>query len=343
MEARKGNKFTACGGCAAKIPQGLLRSLLSDIQTVADQRLLVGFDTSDDGAVYQLSDDLAVIHTTDFFPPMVEDPYLFGKIAAANALSDVYAMGGRAATALNILAFPTSEDLAMLAEILRGGAEKVQEAGAVLCGGHSIVDPVPKYGLSVTGTVHPARVWRNNTCKIGDKIILTKPLGVGIVAAAYQLGQASKESFARAVEGMQTLNVYAAEAARPFRVHACTDVTGFGFLGHLNEMVTGAYSIRVSADSVPYIPEAKKLAAAFLVTGGGLQNRKFLSDTVELRGVEPAIEEILFDPQTSGGLLLSVHPADTAPLLAALDGLDLPGAIVGEVVARETQNVVVEK
>ena len=342
MDTHKLNKLTACGGCAAKLPPGLLQDLLRTIPPSADERLLVGFDTSDDAAVYRLRDDLALIHTTDFFPPMVEDPYLFGKIAAANALSDIWAMGGAVTTALNIVAFPEDADPAILAEILRGGAEKVREGGGVLCGGHSIAGPVPNYGLAVTGVAHPGRILRNNTCQIGDKIILTKPLGVGIVTTAYKVGEATEASYQRAVESMQTLNKYAMEAARPFRLHACTDVTGFGFLGHLNEMVTPAYTIRVTAGALPYIPEARHLAEAFLVTGGGLKNRKFLADKVELIGLDTATEEILFDPQTSGGLLLSVHPDDASAVMDALAGTALPAALVGEVVPREARNVIVE-
>lgn len=335
------SKFTTCGGCAAKLSPGALRDVVAQIPPPSDARLLVGFETSDDAAVYQLRDDLAVIHTTDFFPPMVDDPYLFGKIAAANALSDVYAMGGTVTTALNLVAFPEGEDLAILAEILRGGAEKVQEAGGVLCGGHTISDKVPKYGLSVTGTVHPAQILRNNTCQIGDKIILTKPLGVGMVTAAYRHGQVSEAGYQAAITSMETLNKYAMEAARPFRVNACTDVTGFGFLGHLNEMVTPAYSIRVEAGEVPYISESYRLAEEFMVTAGGMRNRKFLADKVFLQGVPTAMEEILFDPQTSGGLILSVPTEDVAGVMEALSALPLQSAIVGEVVPRGDGNVLV--
>ena len=253
MERQELFKFAVCGGCAAKLSRGALGDVLGQIPPASDACLLVGFETSDDAAVYRLRDDLALIHTTDFFPPMVENPYLFGKIAAANALSDVYAMGGAVVTALNIVAFPEEENLAILGEILRGGAEKVQEAGGVLCGGHTISDKVPKYGLSVTGIVHPDRILRNNTCQIGDKVILTKPLGVGMITTAYKHGQVSEASYLEAVTSMETLNKYTMEAARPFPVNACTDVTGFGFLGHLNEMVTPVYSIRVEAGKVPHI------------------------------------------------------------------------------------------
>jgi len=341
MDTRKLNKFTSCGGCVAKLPQGMLKEVVSRIPTFTDPNLLVGFDTSDDGAVYKLSGDLAIICTLDFFPPMVSDPYLFGKIAAANALSDIYAMGGEVKTALNIVCFPEEEDPAILGEILRGGAEKVLEAGGVLCGGHSISGKEPKYGLSVTGIVHPDKIMRNNTCKIGDNIILTKPLGVGMITASYRAGAASEESYLAAVNSMQTLNKYAAEIARSYRIHACTDVTGFGFLGHLNEMVTPEYSIHVNAANVLYIKEAAKLAEEYLMTGGGVKNRKFLRDKVSLQGLSMPMEEILFDPQTSGGLLISVHQDDTEALLAELKRLEQPCCLVGKVIPREEHNVIV--
>ncbi|CQR71146.1 Selenide, water dikinase [Sporomusa ovata DSM 2662] len=342
MDTRKLNKFTACGGCIAKLPQGLLKDAVANIPAFNDPDLLVGFDTSDDGAVYRLQDDLAVIQTLDFFPPMVNDPYLFGKIAAANALSDIYAMGGQVKTALNIVCFPENEDPAILGEILRGGAEKVKEAGGVLCGGHSINDKEPKYGLSVTGVVHPDRIMHNNRCQLGDRILLTKPLGVGMVTSSYKAGAASRESYEQAVDGMQTLNKYAFDIAARYRIHSCTDVTGFGFLGHLNEMVTSNYSIRVDSRQVLYIPEAWRLAEEFLITGGGQKNRSFLQAKVGFYNVPPAMEEILFDPQTSGGLLISVAADDAAALLEELNTLTLASCMVGEVVERADHNIVVD-
>lgn len=341
MDMRKLNKFTSCGGCIAKLPQGMLKEVVSSIPRFDDPNLLVGFDTSDDGAVYRLSSDIAIINTLDFFPPMVNDPYLFGKIAATNALSDIYAMGGEVISALNIVCFPEEEDPAILGEILRGGAQKVKEAGGVLCGGHSINDKEPKYGLSVTGVVHPDKIMRNNTCEIGDFIILTKPLGVGMVTTSYKVGQASEESYNQAVNSMQTLNKCAFEIAKNYRIHSCTDVTGFGFLGHLNEMVTDEYSVHVKADNVLYIKEAYRLAEEFLITGGGTKNRKFLHGKVNLVGLSMPMEEILFDPQTSGGLLISVHKADAEPLLSELGKLDLPCCMVGEVVPRGDYNITV--
>ena len=341
MDIRKLNKFTSCGGCIAKLPQGMLREAVSNIPKFDDPNLLVGFDTSDDGAVYKLSDDIAIINTLDFFPPMVNDPYLFGKIAAANALSDIYAMGGSVVSALNIVCFPEEEDPAILGDILRGGAEKVLEAGGVLCGGHSINDAEPKYGLSVTGVVHPDKIMYNNHCEIGDRIILTKPLGVGMVTTSYKAGEASEESYLQAVASMEKLNKYAFEIAKKYRIHSCTDVTGFGFLGHLNEMVTPAYSIHVDAGKVRYIAEAARLAEEFLITGGGTKNRNFLKDKVSLQGLSMPTEEILFDPQTSGGLLISVHPDDADALLAELAGQEPPCCMVGEVVPRAEYNVIV--
>lgn len=299
----------------------------------------MGFDTSDDASVYKLTDELAIVSTLDFFPPMVDDPYLFGQIAAANALSDVYAMGARVVSALNIVCFPEEEDPAILGEILRGGADKVKEAGAVLTGGHTIDDKLPKYGLAVTGLVHPDKIMRNNTCHVGDKIILTKPLGVGMITTCFKAGQASRESLDAAIESMKTLNKFAFEEASKYRIHSCTDVTGFGFLGHLNEMVNDSYSMKVDAGSVPYIPEAYRLAEEYLMTAGGLKNRKFLSGKTRFSNIPMPIEEILLDPQTSGGLLISVHPEDAQALLDELGGVC---AIVAEVTRRGSCNIIIE-
>jgi len=319
----------------------MLQDVISKIPKNTDPNLLVGFETYDDGSVYKLSDEIAIINTLDFFPPMVDDPYLFGKIAAANALSDVYAMGGTVKTALNIVCFPAEEDPLILGEILRGGAEKVREAGGVLCGGHSIDDDGPKYGLSVTGILHPDKIMYNNRCHIGDKIILTKPLGVGMITTSYKAGVASEESYLEAVKSMERLNKYAFEAAANFKIHSCTDVTGFGFLGHLNEMITPDYSIQVCSENVPYISEAKNLAEQYLITGGGIRNRLHLQDLVDFRNISMPIEEILLDPQTSGGLLISVHKEDAGSLLQALKIQDPKCSIVGEVIPRAEKNIIV--
>ena len=248
------NEFCKGGGCTAKLGPGILDKVLKMIPKKADPKLLVGFDHSDDAAVYQLTDELAVVQTLDFFPPMVEDPYLFGKIAATNALSDIYAMGGEVKTALNIVCFPESMDANILGQILLGGNEKVTEAGGVLAGGHSINDVDVKYGLSVMGTIHPKRILENNHCKEGDLLLLTKPLGVGIVMTASRMKAVSEEAFDQAVESMTTLNKYAAEIFKKYGIHACTDITGFGLLVHLGEMLGENFSAEVWTSQIPYIP-----------------------------------------------------------------------------------------
>lgn len=336
-------KFTCGGGCTAKLGPGMLKSVLDKIPNKFDENLLIGFDSSDDGAVYKLTDDIAIIQTLDFFTPIVEDPYTFGKIAAANALSDVYAMGGEVKVALNIVGFPEKMDADILGEILRGGAEKVHEAGGVVSGGHSINDPEPKYGLSVTGVVHPSKILPNNNCKIGDKLILTKPLGVGIITTAHRVGEASEEAYNKAINSMETLNKYAADKMKKYKVNACTDVTGFGFLGHLNEMIKDEYSIKVNGNTIPYIKEAYDYAKEFLITAGGQRNRRHLKDKVLFKDIEFALAEILFDPQTSGGLLISLSSDEADDLLRELQEFDLKSEIVGEVIEKQEFNIIIEK
>ena len=240
--------FCTGGGCTAKLGAGVLSRILEKLpRGEQDPNLLVGYDSKDDAAVYRITDDLALVQTVDFFPPMVDDPYTFGQIAAANALSDVYAMGGEVKTALNLVCFPESMDLNVLGEILRGGAEKVAEAGGILAGGHSIADTGVKYGLSVTGLVDPHRLTANDTGRPGDQLILTKALGVGLICTANRVGEAAPEQMEAAIRSMTTLNKTAAEIARKYEVHAATDVTGFSFLGHLHEMMGGRLSCVVDA------------------------------------------------------------------------------------------------
>ena len=336
------SEFSCGGGCSAKLAPGFLQKVLKNIPNRFDKNLLIGFDSCDDAAVYKLTDDIAIIQTLDFFTPIVEDPYTFGKIAAANALSDVYAMGGEVKTALNIVCFPEKLEGEILAEILRGGAEKVQEAGGIVCGGHSINDAQPKYGLSVTGIIDPKKILPNNNCKIGDKIILTKPLGVGIVTTANKVGEASEVAYKKAIKSMETLNKYAAERAHKYKVNACTDVTGFGFLGHLNEMTSDAYTIRINANNIPYIEEAYDYAKEFFITAAGQKNRNHLKGKIELEDIEFAMQEILFDPQTSGGLLISVDNCHAQALIKDLNELEIKSKTVGEVVERRDVNIVVE-
>jgi selenide,water dikinase len=341
MNSDNSKKFSCGGGCSAKLGPDFLKSVLEKIPKKFDENLLIGFDSSDDGAVYKLTDDIAIIQTLDFFTPIVEDPYTFGKIAATNALSDIYAMGGEVKTALNIVCFPEKLDAEILGEILRGGAEKVQEAGGTVCGGHSVNDLEPKYGLSVTGIIHPKKILANNNCKIGDRLILTKPLGIGIITTANRVGEASEAAYKKAIKSMETLNKYAAEKMKKYQVNACTDVTGFGFLGHLNEMTKEDYTIKIDVNKVPYIEEAYEYAKEFLLTGAAQKNRKHLQGKVKLDNIEFAMEEILFDPQTSGGLLISVDEKDAENLLKELNELDIESQIVGEVVEREDFGIVV--
>jgi len=343
MENEKEIIFCQSGGCSAKLGAGLLQHVLQQLPRQEDPNLLVGFDGSDDAAVYRISEDTAIVQTLDFFPPMVADPYVFGQIAAANSMSDVYAMGGEVKTALNIVCFPEKMDLNILGKILQGGADKVHEAGGVLAGGHSIADDGIKYGLSVTGVVHPDRILQNHSCEPGDVLLLTKPLGVGIVTTAGRVQAASEAAMKKAVHSMTTLNKYAAEALRPFRVHACTDVTGFGLLGHLTEMLSDRCSATLRMTGIPYIGEAWTYAADFLITGAGQKNRNFVGDRVEFASIPFAMEEILFDPQTSGGLLAAVAPEDAAAAHQALIALGLQCGRVGVVTERQDRLITVKR
>ena len=307
-----------------------------------DPNLLIGFDSADDAAVYKVSNDIGVIQTVDFFPPMVEDPYTFGKIAATNALSDVYAMGGEVKTAMNIVCFPQNWDINMLGEILRGGSEKVIEAGGVLVGGHSINDVDVKYGLSVMGVVHPDKIYANNGGHPGDKLIITKRLGVGIISSAHRVGEATQEAMDAAIESMTSLNKYAARCCKKYDIHGCTDITGFGFLGHLHEMVDGKLSCKVYADQLPVFPEALEYADEFLLTAVAQQNRNHVGRHVQFdEDISFAMQEVMFDPQSSGGLLI-VLPADQADsLLADIRALGVPSAIVGEMMEPGRKEILV--
>lgn len=336
--------FCKGGGCTAKLGAGVLSRILERLpRGPEDPNLLIGYDSRDDAAVYQIGEDLAFVQTLDFFPPMVEDPYVFGQIAAANALSDIYAMGGQVKTALNIVCFPENMDLNILGRILQGGSEKVIEAGGVLAGGHSIADDGVKYGLSVTGLVHPSRMYPNNQGQAGDALILTKPLGVGIICTANRVGQASPEALNAAIASMTTLNKTASELCRDFPVHACTDITGFGFLGHLHEMMDGRLSCRIAADRVPVFPQALEYADEFLLTAAGQRNRNHVGDFVRFHGVSFAMEEVLFDPQTSGGLLIALPKQDAPALEDALKKAGLSAAIVGEILKKTGTEILVTK
>ena len=334
--------FCTGGGCTAKLGAGVLSRILEKLpRGEKDPDLLVGYDSRDDAAVYRITEDIALVQTVDFFPPMVDDPYTFGQIAAANALSDIYAMGGEVKTALNLVCFPESMDLNILGEILRGGAEKVAEAGGSLAGGHSIADTGVKYGLSVTGLVDPHHLTTNDTGRPGDRLILTKALGVGLVCTANRVGEAAPEQMEAAVRSMTTLNKTAAEIAHQYEVHAATDVTGFSFLGHLHEMMGDRLSCIIDANAVPVLPGAWEAADACLYTAAGQRNRNHTGPFVRFVDVPFPMEEILFDPQTSGGLLLAAAPQDADALEAALQAAGLPAKIVGEITAKQEPEITV--
>lgn len=312
-------KLASCAGCGAKVGAGVLAQLLGDLQVLRDPKLLVGFDKSDDASVYQLTEDLALVQTVDFFPPIADDPYTFGAIAATNALSDVYAMGGEPRLALNIMAVPKDLPKEAVHEILRGGYEKAYEAGVIITGGHSILDPEPKYGLAVTGFVHPQKVLTNSGARPGDVLLLTKPLGIGVLTTANKAGLLTPETLAYANRLMTTLNKAARDAMVKYRVHACTDVTGFGLMGHGAEMAQGSgVELHIDTASVSLIPEALEFARMGVLPEGMYRNRSFAEPHVDPGSVPLELQDLLYDPQTSGGLLMAVHPADAEALLAEL-------------------------
>lgn len=309
-----------------------------------DENLLVGLDTSDDAAVYKVSDDVAIIQTLDFFTPVVDDPYLFGQIAAANALSDIYAMGGTAKVAMNIVAFPNCLSPSVLGDIMKGGADKVAESGALLIGGHSIQNDVPLYGLSVTGFVHPEKIQKNYGAKEGDILIITKQVGTGIVSTAAKVDMASKEACEEAIKVMTTLNRLPKEIMDNYPVHACTDVTGFGLLGHGIEMAEPSeVSFELYADEIPYVTESMSLAEMGMIPEGAYKNKKYFDSKVDLSGVKEVYGDLLFDPQTSGGLLYAVEAKYGEEIIKALKGSSLATevAIIGKVVPKKEKLIYV--
>lgn len=312
-------KLAKCAGCGAKVGAGVLAKLLDGIKVHRDENLLVGFDKSDDASVYKLTDELAIVQTVDFFPPIADDPYTFGQIAATNALSDVYAMGGEPKLALNIMCVPKDMPKEAVHQMLRGSYDKVYEAGALITGGHSILDDEPKYGLCVTGFVHPDRVLTNSGAKVGDVLLFTKPIGIGILTTAAKADMASEEGKALALRMMTTLNKSARDAMVKYRVHACTDVTGFGMLGHLCEMAQGSdVTAELNVDAVELIPEALELARMGILPEGMYRNREFAQSMVDAGETELAKQDMLYDPQTAGGLLIAVDPADADALFEEL-------------------------
>jgi selenide,water dikinase len=322
-----------------------LDKALCGLEYLTDPNLIVGLERADDAGVYKITDDIAIIQTVDFFTPIVDDPYWFGQIAAANALSDVYAMGGVPKTAMNVVTFPLKEmDLSVLRQILQGGLDKMREANVVLVGGHSVEDKELKYGLSVTGFIHPNRILTKKAMEPGDQLILTKALGTGIINTAIKGGIVSNETIESITRLMATLNRDAAEVMGHYPVHACTDITGFGLLGHLCEMVVDTdVGIKLQANHVPYFPEAMEYAQMGLVPAGTYKNREFRESFVDFApSVDRFMQDILFDAQTSGGLLISVAREGASELLSELKRRGITGAtVIGEVVSESKERILV--
>jgi selenide,water dikinase len=346
QEIVKLTSLSSKGGCGCKIGPADLSEVLKSLPAMTpNPNLLVGLDTSDDAGVYKLNDDLAIVQTVDFFTPIVDDPYSFGQIAAANAISDIYAMGAKPLTVLNIVAFPIATlDKRILADILRGASDKVQEAGATLVGGHSIDDKEPKFGLAVTGLVHPGKVRTNAGAKPGDRLILTKPIGVGILTTSIKKGQLSPEEIQQVTNVMATLNKKAAEAMEPFEVHACTDVTGFGLIGHALEMAKGSgVGIKLSKEHIPILPRVRELADMGFVPGGTKNNYNHVQEHVSFSDELDQMDRwILCDAVTSGGLLISVDGKDADLLMDKLRKSGVDAHFIGETTKENPGRIIVE-
>jgi selenide,water dikinase len=317
---------------------------LCNLPKFSDPNLLVGFDTSDDACVYKISEEMALVQTVDFFPPVVDDPYLYGQIAAANALSDIYAMGAKPTLAMNLLCYPSCLAQETVQAILAGGYDKVKEAGAVIAGGHTIQDSEPKYGLCVSGFIDPKKILKNNGAKAGDILILTKALGTGILTTAAKALLTDEETFSAAAQSMATLNKLAAETACAFHINACTDITGFGLLGHTNEMASSSnLTAHIFSQEIGILPKAADFADMGIIPAGAYANSDYLKDKVVFReSVRRVTRDLLFDPQTSGGLLFSVPKKDADELLARLIQCTPCARIIGEMTEQEQTSLVVE-
>lgn len=317
--------------------------MLEGLPTHTDDRLLAGYDKSDDASVYQVTDDLAIVQTVDFFPPIVDDPYLFGQIAAANALSDVYAMGAEAKLAMNVMCVNLKMGQEAIRLILEGGYSKAYESGVIITGGHTIEDKEPKYGLSVTGFVHLQKLLRNSSARPGDVLILTKPLGVGILMTAAQGDFVAQPLLQQLYAQMAQLNKTARDVMVRYDVHSCTDVTGFGLLGHACEMADGSETtIHFDTSSIPFHKEAIDMAAMGFIPAGAYRNRDFAAGRVSADGIDKGMMDVLYDPQTSGGLLIAVSEKDAVLLERSLKDVLPCAAVIGYVTAREGESIVIE-
>lgn len=342
MEKKHDVKLTSMvktSGCAAKLSPGDLHSVIDKLPIMKNENLIEGFESSDDALIYRVKDDIVAVETVDFFPPMVDDPYTFGQIAAANALSDIYAMGGEPNVAMNLLCFPSCLDLSVMEQILLGGLDKVHEAGAVIAGGHTISDPTPKYGLCVTGFMREQDVWSNKNAKVGDVLVLTKALGVGIVNTAMKGGEADEDSSREAIASMTRLNKEARDAARDLSVHAATDITGFSLSGHSYEVASSSsVSFEIDTGSLPVISGALSLARFGFIPEGMYNNLDFISDKVVFApSISQEMKDLCCDPQTSGGLLLSLSEDDAKILTERINSPYC--RIIGRVVEKREKSV----
>ena len=343
MSNDTGPKLTAYSrfaGCGAKLGPGVLDQALCGLSQRSFPQLIADFRRAEDAGVLKLDEERALVHTVDFFPPIVDDPFTFGRIAAANALSDVYAMGGAPSTAVCLVGFPVDKlEMSLLVKMMEGGLSALDEADCPLVGGHSIDDTEPKLGYAVTGIVHPRQVWLNNALRPGLRVILTKPIGTGLITTAAKSGKASGEALAAACASMGALNRRACETLRQFPVSACTDVTGFGLLGHACEMASeSGCRIRIDSSAVPLLPTARECAAAKTIPGGTRRNRSFRERFIAgPRARDEELLTILFDPQTSGGLLAAVEAAQAGPAVEALQAAGVPAAIIGETIPGDGQ------
>lgn len=330
-------------GCAAKLAPGILHNVLSNLPKFVSPNLLVGYDTSDDACVYKINDSLVAIQTVDFFPPMVDDPYIFGQIAAANALSDVYAMGGSPATAMNLMCFPSCLDISVLQSILEGGYSKVMEAGAVIAGGHTITDPTPKYGLCVTGFAHPKDILTNSNAKAGDVLVLTKPIGLGIMNTAAKASLLDELQLKNITEIMTTLNKYAKDSMEGLKVHSCTDITGFSLIGHTYEMASGSNkTIELYTEAIPKLEEALEFASMGIIPEGMYNNLEYLSDKfIYKNNLHQNLKDLLLDPQTSGGLLISLPEKDAKIYLSRMEKHTPWAKIIGQVTDKKENQLLI--
>lgn len=338
-------KLAKCAGCGAKVGAGTLVHMLEGFQTHHDPRLIVGYDKSDDASVYVIDEQMALIQTTDFFPPIVDDPYLYGRIAATNALSDVYAMGGEPKLALNIMCLSETMDQETVQQILKGGYDAAYDAGAIITGGHTIHGAEPIYGLAVSGFVHPQKVLTNSNAKPGDALILTKPLGIGILTTSAKADMVEAEVMERIYRQMATLNKTARDIMVKYPVHSCTDVTGFALLGHSFEMAQGSdCTIHIQVSQVPYHEEAYELASMGFIPAGAYRNREYAESSVKVCGnISRAMQDILYDPQTSGGLLIALPKEDAQACLEEMQRYIPEAALIGYVTEKEDAWICLEE